>query len=79
MEEKIVIKDIHQQNLSFLIGSGASSGLFPTLWLPIKKSEDSSECETFESLVTKLESSEQNKHVALMFMYYFQEIIKSCK
>lgn len=24
MEEKIVIKDIHQQNLSFLIGSGAS-------------------------------------------------------
>lgn len=76
MEDKILIKDIHQQNLNFLIGSGASFGLFPTLWLPIKTSESSSKKETFESLVTKLENSEHKKHVALMFMYYFKEIIK---
>ncbi len=76
MEDKILLKDIHQQNLSFLIGSGASSGLFPTLWLPVKDSHNAGRNETIETLATKLENESKQSHLALLFMYYFQEIIK---
>tara|TARA_R110002049_G_scaffold269032_1_gene445807 strand:+ start:4662 stop:5840 length:1179 start_codon:yes stop_codon:yes gene_type:complete len=76
MEDKILLKDIHQQNLNFLIGSGASSGLFPTLWLPLKDIEDINKNETIETLATKLENEGKQSHLALLFMYYFQEIIK---
>lgn len=76
MEEKIALKDIHEQNLSFLIGSGASSGLFPTLWLPLRDSQNLAKNETIETLATKLESENRSSHLALLFMYYFQEVIK---
>lgn len=76
MEEKILLKDIHEQNLSFLIGSGASSGLFPTLWLPLKDSQNLEKNETIETLASKLESENKQSHLALLFMYYFQEVIK---
>lgn len=32
----IRVSDVYNKNLNFLIGSGASSGLFPTLALGIK-------------------------------------------
>ena len=76
MEDKILLKDIHQQNISFLVGSGASSGLFPTLWLPIKDSSNTDINETIETLATKLEEKSKNSHLALLFMYYFQEVIE---
>jgi len=76
MESKISLKDIYQQNLNFLIGAGASSGLFPTLWLDIKDSDDPDQNETIETLVTKLDQQGLNHHHALLFMHYYQKIIE---
>lgn len=76
MESKISLKDIYQQNLNFLIGAGASSGLFPTLWLDIKDSDNPDKNETIETLVTKLEQQELKHHHALLFMHYYQKIIE---
>jgi len=76
MESKISLKDIYQQNLNFLIGAGASSGLFPTLWLDIKDSDNPDQNETIETLVTKLDQLGLNHHHALLFMHYYQKIIE---
>lgn len=76
MESKISLKDIYQQNLNFLIGAGASSGLFPTLWLDIKDSDVPEQNETIETLVTKLEQDGFKHHYALLFMHYYKNIIE---
>jgi len=76
MESKISLKDIYQQNLNFIIGAGASSGLFPTLWLDIEDSEVPGQNETIETLATKLEQGGLKHHHALLFMHYYQKIIK---
>ncbi|TMX38434.1 hypothetical protein [Vibrio sp. Hep-1b-8] len=78
----IPLNEIYQHKLNFLIGAGASSGLFPTLWLPIKDSDDEEKNETIETLATKLDHlGEQFKdHYALLFMYYYENIIEPvCK
>ncbi|WP_080973051.1 hypothetical protein [Aeromonas hydrophila] len=77
----IPLQEIYQHNLNFLIGSGASSGLFPTLWVPLKDSDDDSKNETIETLATKLDKlSEKDprfkNHHSLLFMYYYEYIIK---
>lgn len=51
----IPLNEIYQHKLNFLIGAGASSGLFPTLWLPLKDSDDEKKNETIETLATKLD------------------------
>lgn len=76
MESKISLKDIYQQNLNFLIGAGASSGLFPTLWLDIEDSDVPGQKETIETLATKLEHRGLKHHHALLFMHYYQKIIE---
>ena len=43
MEDKIKITDIYDKNINFLIGAGASYGLFPTLALKIKDKQDGDE------------------------------------
>lgn len=78
----IPLNEIYQHKLNFLLGSGASSGLFPTLWLPIKDSDNEENNETIETLATKLDKlGEQYKsHHALLFMYYYENIIEPvCK
>ncbi len=76
----IRLNEIYQHKLNFLIGSGASSGLFPTLWLPIKDADDELNNETIETLATKLDrladkDARFKNHHALLFMYYYKNII----
>ena len=78
--ESIPLNDIYQQKLNFLVGAGASSGLFPTLWLAVKDSDDASKEETIETLATKLDQQGFKHLHTLLFMYYYQKIIEPvCK
>ncbi|WBA09368.1 hypothetical protein [Salinivibrio kushneri] len=74
----IPLNEIYQHKLNFLIGAGASSGLFPTLWLPLKDSDNDKNNETIETLATKLDNlgEKYKSHHALLFMYYYENIIK---
>ena len=72
----IPLNDIYQQKLNFLIGAGASSGLFPTLWLALKDSDDATKEETIETLATKLDLKGYKSHHTLLFMYYYKKIIE---
>ncbi|QKI89628.1 hypothetical protein [Thiomicrorhabdus xiamenensis] len=72
----IPLSDIYQQKINFIIGSGASHGLFPTLWLPLKDSNDETKTETLETLATKLEQGGCKNHLTLLFMYYFRKVIE---
>lgn len=74
--DSISLNEIYQHKLNFLIGAGASSGLFPTLWLSVKDSDDITKEETIETLATKFASSGHDHHYTLLFMYYYQKIIK---
>ncbi|WP_429183282.1 hypothetical protein [Aeromonas rivipollensis] len=67
---KIPLDEIYQQKINFLIGAGASSGLFPTLWLAIKDSNNPEKEETIETLATKLEQlgNEYRTHQTLLFI-----------
>ena len=73
MVDKITINDIYDKNLNFLIGAGASFGLFPTLSVSIKGDDDSSQ--TIETLSTIFEKSQNDDCKALLFMYYFEQCI----
>lgn len=78
----IPLNEIYQHKLNFLIGAGASSGLFPTLWLALKDSDNREKEETIETLATKLEhlGESYKHHHTLLFMYYYQSIIEPvCK
>lgn len=75
MSQKININDIYDKNINFLIGSGASCGLFPTLAVDLKG--NAGEDQTIETLATLFEqgSGEPNKY-ALLFMHYYKECIE---
>lgn len=73
---KINLNEIYEHKLNFLIGAGASAGLFPTLWLSLKDKDNPNKRETIETLATKLEELGYKKHLALLFMYYYQKIIE---
>ena len=78
--ESIPLNDIYQHKLNFLIGAGASNGLFPTLWLSLKNSDDNTKEETIETLATKLDQAGERKLHTLLFMHYYQKIIEPvCK
>lgn len=74
--ESISLNEIYQQKLNFLIGAGASSGLFPTLWLAVKDSDNLGNEETIETLATKLDQGGYKQHHTLLFMYYYKHIIE---
>ncbi|WP_417529099.1 hypothetical protein [Marinomonas shanghaiensis] len=81
MATSIHLAEIYQRKLNFLIGSGASSDLFPTLWLPLIDSDDKTSNETIETLATKLDKliekeSRLKSHYTLLFMYYYEFIIE---
>ncbi|UOV05439.1 SIR2 family protein [Pseudoxanthomonas mexicana] len=73
MPEAITLSDIYDKNLNFLIGSGASVGLFPTLALRLKNSVG--EAHTLESLATWLEERNDPRFFWL-FMHYYTTCIR---
>ncbi|WP_370311716.1 hypothetical protein [Sagittula sp.] len=64
--------DIYDKNLNFLIGSGASVGLFPTLQLGVKNST-TSESHTLETLAKHFENDDDV--LCLLFSYYVENVI----
>lgn len=69
---KINKSDIYEKNLNFLLGSGASFGLLPTLALRVK-ANGSDEAHTVETLATKYEEHED--FLAHLFSWYVHEVI----
>lgn len=69
---KINRSDIYDKNLNFLIGSGASVGLLPTLKLALKHSE-TGDAHTLETLATYFSDDEEVQ--ALIFSYYVEKVI----
>lgn len=74
MSQNFNISDIYDKNLNFLLGSGASFGLFPTLQLNIKG--DDGAPQTIETLATHFENSKDEKNKTLLFMHYYKECIQ---
>jgi hypothetical protein len=74
VDTQIKVDDIYDKNLNFLIGSGASYGLFPTLGLSIGKTLG--ETHTVETIATHLEQSEDQDRLALLFMHYYRSCIR---
>ncbi len=75
-EYQIKLEEIYDKNINFLIGSGASYGLFPTLAVSMKNGD---KCHTIETIATLIEqSNSQNKQRlnALLFMHYYETCIK---
>ncbi|TDY88442.1 UNVERIFIED_ORG: hypothetical protein DFO49_4059 [Herbaspirillum seropedicae] len=66
-------EDIYDKNLNFLLGSGASYGIFPTLALKMKETADG-EAHSIETLATHFAEDEVMK--TLVFMHYYQSCIK---
>lgn len=75
MISSINISDIYEQNINFLIGSGASFGVLPTLGLSIKNSTTGQQF-TIEDLSTKLTAENRDEMNTLLFMHYYQNCIK---
>jgi hypothetical protein len=69
---KINKSDIYEKNLNFLVGSGASYGLLPTLALQVKQ-HGSAEAHTVETLATKYD--EDADFQAHLFSWYVREVI----
>ncbi|ATV17193.1 hypothetical protein CFN58_29790 [Pseudomonas avellanae] len=74
MPNKISINEIYDKPLNFLIGAGASYGLFPTLALDIKNMWD--ESQTIETLATHFQHENSQSLYTLLFMHYYKECIE---
>jgi hypothetical protein len=66
--------DLYEKNINFLIGAGASAGLFPTLQLALKDGEG--KWVTVETLATMFEASGQSEQKTALFAYYYQHVIE---
>lgn len=69
---KIDKSDIYEKNISFLLGSGASYGLLPTLALEVRQHE-TDQAHTLETLASKYE--EDADFQAHLFSWYVREVI----
>lgn len=75
MKTQFSLSDIYDKNINFLIGAGASHGLFPTLALKIKDDADLNH--TIETLATRFyETKESNSLYTLLFMHYYKTCIE---
>jgi len=74
MDVKFSLNDIYDKNINFLIGAGASHGLFPTLALNIKN--ETGKKQTIETLATYFSKTPQNPLYTLLFMYYYKKCIE---
>lgn len=68
------LSDVYDKNVSFLIGSGASFGLFPTLALGVK--DQNGEKTTVETLATCLVGGRENPQYTALFMHYYKQCIE---
>ena len=74
-ETILKIDDIYDKNLNFLIGSGASYGLFPTLGLAIKDKDGNPQ--TIETLATLFQKNEKTDvEYTSLFMHYYKSCIE---
>lgn len=73
MTDAIKVSDVYDKNLNFLIGSGASYGLFPTLALKLKN--DLGEPQTIETLAARFEDASDSRRTPL-FMHYYETCIR---
>lgn len=71
VSNEIPIEKIYDHNINILIGSGASSGLFPTLSIALENWSH-----TIETLATKFDADKKEKLKTLLFMHYYTECIK---
>jgi hypothetical protein len=69
----IAIGDIYDKNINFLVGSGASYGLFPTLELGVQKVDG--QRWSLEELATHFDESKDKRCVCL-FMHYYTSCIR---
>lgn len=74
MVGKINLTDIFDKNLNFLIGSGASFGLLPTLALSLK--DETGAPQSVETLATRFADASEDIGRALLFMHYYKECIE---
>lgn len=74
MSDSIKLVDVYDKNLNFLIGSGASVGLFPTLALKIRNAEGQP-C-TVETLATWLQREKKEAAHDFLFLHYYATCIK---
>lgn len=70
----IPFSEIYDKNINFLIGSGASYGIAPTLALNIQQSDGSKH--TIETLGKYFEDQNKTELLANLFMHYYVECIK---
>jgi len=70
----ISIEDIYNQDINFLFGSGASSGLLPTLQLQVQTGVNNRRY-TLEELATKFEL-EKDRRLVPLFMHYYANCIR---
>lgn len=68
----IPLGDVYSKAVNFLIGSGASSGLFPTLELRLTKDDEMRW--SLEELGAHLAASNDRRYIPL-FMHYYSECI----
>lgn len=72
----ILISDIYDKDLNFLFGSGASSGLLPTLQLQMKTGVGGNRY-SLEELATKFEQEDiDRRRLVLLFMHYYSSCIR---
>lgn len=60
---------IYDKHLNLLIGSGASSGLLPTLALKVTRADGSPH--SIETLATQYEQASDKPRLAALFMHYY--------
>ncbi|MGR6781231.1 SIR2 family protein [Moritella viscosa] len=73
MTSRIDLNDLHDKNINYLIGAGASAGLFPTLLLNM---QTDNKWETIETLATYFDDIEADYLKTLLFMYYYESCIE---
>lgn len=72
----ISIGDIYDKDVNFLFGSGASTGLLPTLQLKIRTGEGDGRY-SLEELATKFEQEDQDcRRLVPLFMHYYWSCIR---
>ncbi len=71
---KIEPSEVYDKNLNFLLGSGASYGVLPTLALEIN--EEGEEPHSIETLATELELQQKTNLHTLLFMHYYKHCIE---
>ncbi|QBR84676.1 hypothetical protein E3983_10055 [Legionella israelensis] len=74
MNSQIKIDEICDKNINFIVGSGASYGLFPTLQLSMHN-DDSRRQHTIETLAEYFEQERKDDLKALLFMHYFRSCV----